>query len=142
MDHERFRDWFSHVDDLTTPQRAEVAAALSERPQGAASLAAIELGVDDERRCPHCGSGGAVSRGKARGLRRYRCKACGKTFGALTGTALSGLHHKERWLSFGESLAEGETIRGSAERCGIAPSTAHTHSAQKPCPQDSSARAS
>ena len=125
MDHERFRDWFSHVDDLTTPQRAEVAAALSERPQGAASLAAIELGVDDERRCPHCGSGGAVSRGKARGLRRYRCKACGKTFGALTGTALSGLHHKERWLSFGESLAEGETIRGSAERCGIAPSTAH-----------------
>ena len=125
MDHERFRDWFSHVDDLTAPQRAEVAAALSERPQGAASLAAIELGVDDERRCPHCGSGGAVSRGKARGLRRYRCKACGKTFGALTGTALSGLHHKERWLSFGESLAEGETIRGSAERCGIAPSTAH-----------------
>ena len=113
------------MDDLTAPQRAEVAAALSERPQGAASLAAIELGVDDERRCPHCGSGGAVSRGKARGLRRYRCKACGKTFGALTGTALSGLHHKERWLSFGESLAEGETIRGSAERCGIAPSTAH-----------------
>ena len=51
MDHERFRDWFSHVDDLTAPQRAEVAAALSERPQGAASLAAIELGVDDERRC-------------------------------------------------------------------------------------------
>ena len=74
MDHERFRDWFSHVDDLTAMPRAEVAAALSERPQGAASLAAIELGVDDERRCPHCGSGGAVSRGKARGLRRYRCK--------------------------------------------------------------------
>ena len=39
--------------------------------------------------------------------------------------ALSGLHHKERWLSFGESLAEGETIRGSTERCGIASSTAH-----------------
>ena len=125
MDHERFRDWFSHVDDLTAAQREEVAAALSGRPQGAASLATIELGVDEERRCAHCGSGGSVSRGKARGLRRYRCKACGKTFGALTGTALSGLHHKERWLSFGESLAEGETIRASAARCGIAPSTAH-----------------
>ena len=124
MDHERFRDWFSHVDDLTAPQRAEVAAALSERPQGAASLAAIELGVDDERRCPHCGSGGAVSRGKARGLRRYRCKACGKTFGALTGTALSGLHHKERWLSSRRVVGRrGDDT--SAERCGIAPSTAH-----------------
>ena len=124
MDHERFRDWFSHVDDLTAVQREEVAAALSGRAEGAASLAAIELGVDEERRCPHCGSGGAVSRGKARGLRRYRCKACGKTFGALTGTPLSGLHHKDRWLAFGASLAEGETIHESAGRCGIAPSTA------------------
>ena len=98
---------------------------LSEPSDGAASLAAIELGMDDERRCPHCGAGGAVSRGKARGLRRFRCKDCGKTFGALTGTALSGLHHKERWLGFGASLAEGETIKESAGRCGIAPGTAH-----------------
>ena len=110
---------------LTAAQRKEVAAVLSDPPEGAASLAAIELGVDDERRCPHCASAGAVSRGKARGLRRYRCKACGKTFGALTGTALSGLHHKERWLAFGASLGAGETIREAAERCGIAPSTAH-----------------
>ena len=125
MDHERFRDWFSRVDELTAAQRREVAAVLSEPSEGAASLAAIDLGVDDERRCPHCGAGGAVSRGKARGLRRFRCKDCGKTFGALTGTALSGLHHKERWLGFGASLAEGETVKESAERCGIAPSTAH-----------------
>ncbi len=73
----------------------------------------------------NCASAGAVSRGKARGLRRYRCKACGRTFGALTGTALSGLHYKERWLSFDEALAKGETIVESAERCGIAPSAAH-----------------
>ena len=130
MDHERFRDWFSRVDELTATQRKEVAAVLSDPPEGAASLAAIELGVDDERRCPHCDAGGAVSRGKARGLRRFRCKECGKTFGALTGTALSGLHHKERWLSFGASLAEGETIKESAERCGIAPSTARRQGPQ------------
>ncbi len=72
-------------------QRKAVAAVLSDPPEGAASLAAIELGVDDERRCRHCGAGGAVSRGMARGLRRVRCKAWGKRFGALTGTALSGL---------------------------------------------------
>ena len=66
-----------------------------------------------------------MSRGKARGLRRFWCKECGKTFGALTGAALSGLHHKERWLAFGASLGTGETIKESAERCGIAPSTAH-----------------
>ena len=120
MDHERFRDWFLRVDELTATQRKEVAAVLSDPPEGAAPLSAIELGVDDERRCPHCDAGGAVSRGKARGLRRFRCRACGKTFNALTGTALSGLHHK-----YGASLAEGETIKEAAERCRIAPSTAH-----------------
>jgi len=72
-----------------------------------------------------CGTGGAVSRGKARGLRRFQCKGCGKTFGAVTGTAVSGLHRKERWLAFGASLCEGETTKASAARCGIAPSTAH-----------------
>ncbi len=71
MDHERFRDWLSHVDELT--------AVLSDPSEGAASLAAIDLGVDDEQRCRHCGAGGAVSRGKARGLHRFPCKACGKT---------------------------------------------------------------
>ena len=69
-------------------------AVLSGRSEGAASKAAIELGVDEARRCPHCASEGAVSRGMAN---------------ALTGTPLSGLHHKERWLSFGASLAKGET---------------------------------
>ena len=60
----------------------------------------------------------------ARGLRRYQCKGCGRTFNALSGTPLSGLHHKERWLSFGASLAKGETVKASAARCDVAVSTA------------------
>ena len=67
---------------------------------------------------------GRFSRGMARGLRRYQCKGCGRTFNALSGTPLSGLHHKERWLSFGASLAEGETVKASAARCDVAVSTA------------------
>ena len=122
MDRARFRDWVSSIDELTATQRREAAAVLSGPPEGEASLAAIELGVGEERRCPHCGTGGAVSRGKSRGLRRYRCKSCGRTFGALTGTALSGLHRKERWLSFAASLgilhesvnrSAGERVRGA-----------------------------
>ena len=52
----------------------------------------------------------------ARGLRRYQCKGCGRTFNALTGTPLSGLHHKERWLSFGASLAKGGDGEGLRRR--------------------------
>ena len=109
---------------LTRAQRREALAVLSGRSEGEASKAAIELGVDEARRCPHCASEGAVSRGMARGLRRYQCKGCGRTFNALSGTPLSGLHHKERWLSFGASLAKGETVKASAARCDVAVSTA------------------
>jgi len=32
MDHERFRDWLSRVDELTAAQRKEVAAVPSDPP--------------------------------------------------------------------------------------------------------------
>ena len=124
MDVKGFQVWLSAARGLTRAQRREVLAVLSGRSEGAASKAAIELGVDEARRCPHCASEGAVSRGMARGLRRYQCKGCGRTFNALSGTPLSGLHHKERWLSFGASLAKGETVKASAARCDVAVSTA------------------
>ena len=124
MDVKGFQVWLSAARGLTRVQRREALAVLSGRSEGAASKAAIELGVDEARRCPHCASEGAVSRGMARGLRRYQCKGCGRTFNALSGTPLSGLHHKERWLSFGASLAKGETVKASAARCDVAVSTA------------------
>lgn len=119
MDHERFRDWLSRVDQSTAVQRNQVAAMLSDPPEGAASLAAIELGVDHERRCPHCGTGEAVSRGKSRGLRRFRCKECGKTLGAPTGTALSGLHHEERWLVLAPRLPRARKLRNLLSAAGL-----------------------
>ena len=86
-----FQVWLSAARGLTRAQRREALAVLSGRSEGEASKAAIELGVDEARRCPHCASEGAVSRGMARGLRRYQCKGCGRTFNALSGTPLSGL---------------------------------------------------
>ena len=101
MDVKCFQAWLSAASGLARAQRREALAVLSGRSEGEASKAAIELGVDEARRCPHCAREWAVSRGMARGLRRYQCKGCGRTFNALSGTPLSGLHHKERWLSFG-----------------------------------------
>ena len=122
MDGKGFQVWLSAARGLTRAQRREALAVLSGRSEGEASKAAIELGVDEARRCPHCASEGAVSRGMARGLRRYQCKGCGRTFNALSGTPLSGLHHKERWLSFGASLAKDVAVKavsgGGAERFG------------------------
>ena len=98
MDIRGFQVWLSAARGLTRAQRREALAVLSGRSEGEASKAAIELGVDEARRCPHCASEGAVSRGMARGLRRYQCKGCGRTFKQ----PLSGL---QQFLKFNLSMA-------------------------------------
>ena len=124
MERKEFQAWLSAVDTLSEAQKAAAVEILAGRPVGEASVAAIELGVDEDRCCPYCGTPGAVANGKARGMQRYLCRTCKRTFGALTGTRLSGLHRKEVWLTFGDCLADGDTVKASAERCGVAVSTA------------------
>lgn len=124
MDQRTYRELVASMDDLSEAQKANLLAVLSGDSGGAAALAVLEMAVGEDRRCPHCGQAGAVSRGMARGLKRYRCNACSKSFNALTGTPLSGLRHKQRWLDFGRALAEGDTVKQSAERCDVAVSTA------------------
>lgn len=124
MERKAFQVWLSAVDTLSDAQKSEAGENLAGRPAGEASMAAIELGVGEDRCCPHCGAPGAKANGKARGMQRYLCRACKRTFGALTGTKVSGLHRKEVWLIFGECLANGDTVKTSAERCGVAVSTA------------------
>ena len=86
MDHRQFQEWLSRIDQPGPAQRQQAEAGLSGGSEASASLAAIEDSVGEGRRCPHCGTPGAISRGKARGLRRYQCKGCRKTFNAATGT--------------------------------------------------------
>jgi transposase-like protein len=124
MEHGVFRAWLAEVDDLTVDQRLELEEVLAGQPPRMAVTAVIEASLGDERRCPHCGYGASVGCGKADGLQRFRCKGCGRSFNALTGTPLARLRKKERWLDFGRSLSEGETVVASAERCGVALSTA------------------
>ena len=49
--------------------------------------------------------------GSAHGLARFRCRACRRTFNALTGTSLARLRHKERWLTFGAALQNKSSVR-------------------------------
>ena len=116
MDYKRFQEFLLGIEQLSP--------AFPGASDMSASLAAVEASVGEDRQCPHCGTPGAVSRGKARGLRRYQCKGCKKTFNAATGTPLAGLHRKDRWLAFGTCLADGLTVRASAQRCGFAVNTA------------------
>ncbi len=124
MERKAFLSWLSEIDRLSEAQKAEAGELLAGRPAGEASVAAVETGVGEDRTCPHCGTHGAVANGKSRGLQRYLCQSCNRTFGAVTGTSVSGLHRKDLWLTFSECLADGDTVAVSANRCGVAVSTA------------------
>ena len=140
MDYKQFQEWLSGIDHLSPAQRQQTEAVFPGDTETSASLAAIEAAVGGDRQCPHCGTPRAISRGKARGLRRYQCKGCRKTFNAATGTPLSGLHRKDKWLAFGACLADGLTVRASAERCGLAVNTAFRWRHRFPAAKDLKAR--
>ena len=126
MDHTSFQHWMTNIEKLDSVQYQQAKAAFSGEFEEleVASLAAIEATIDDDRKCRHCGAPGAISRGKARGLRRYQCKTCNRTFNAATGTVLQGIHKKEKLLAYASCISEGCTIKDSAARCGMSIPTA------------------
>jgi transposase-like protein len=81
--------------------------------------------IGPERRCPRCKACGAVKRGTNDGLTRYRCKGCGRSFNALTGTPLSKLKLRGRWILFAQSAMRGETLKVAAANCDVHIETVH-----------------
>jgi transposase-like protein len=75
--------------------------------------------------CAHCGADEIVGWGRSHGLPRYRCKACGRTFNAATGTAMARLRKKDRWLDQAQAMIESVSLAKAAERCGVHPTTAY-----------------
>jgi transposase-like protein len=109
---------------LTRGQRQELADALKAKSNAEASIEVLESTGSQGRACPHCKSQRLVRNGMADGLQRYKCRTCGKTFNALTGTPLARLRHKSKWLEQTRAMADGLTVHRAAEALGVAPSTA------------------
>ena len=69
--------------------------------------------------CPRCHANHVIHWGQSRGVLRYRCKKCGRTFNQLHNTVLKGLRHKEQWVCYAQCLAEGASLRTAATACHI-----------------------
>src|SRR5918911_681162 len=107
------------VDRLSGEQRAALGRALASASGEPEAVRLLEQAFAAAPRCPHCGATGLQHWGRASGLRRYRCKACHKTFNALTGTSLARLRKKACWLRYGEALAAGMSLTKAAAHCGV-----------------------
>lgn len=74
--------------------------------------------------CPRCGHPHVVRWGATRGRPRWRCRGCRWTFNPRTGTPWSACKLGDRWLALAQCLEEGLTVRQTAVRAGVHPTTA------------------
>jgi len=115
---------WSLVERLTRAQRQELVDKLKGQAALAESIELVELASSAPRSCPRCNGERVVRNGMADGLQRYKCRGCGRSFNALTGTSLARLRHKDKWLEQTRALADGLTVHRAAKALSVAPSTA------------------
>jgi transposase-like protein len=114
MKAQDFRALVEQLGDLTRVQREALVEALSAKGSSAEVVALIETRFAASPTCGHCGEADFKPWGTASGLKRTMCKGCERTFNALTGTPLSGLRLREKWLGYARSLVEGVSLRKAA----------------------------
>jgi transposase-like protein len=119
MKAQDFRALVERLGDLSQVQRDALVEALSAKGAGEEVVAMIETRFAAAPACGHCGEADFKPWGSASGLKRYMCKACDRTFNALTGTPLAGLRLREKWLDYARSLVDGVSLRKAAERTDI-----------------------
>ena len=110
---------------LSSSQLKAVAVEMVALEARSGATALIEGRGTAGRSCPHCRSERIRRHGQANGLQRYRCGECRRTFNALSGTPLSGLHQREKWLGQAEALQDARPLRAVAQELGIHVGTAH-----------------
>jgi transposase-like protein len=115
----KFKRWIGGVNLLSEGQRRQLLTRL--RPAlGLDRLRdAIDAAIPSRLVCPGCGGERHHRHGRDRGLQRYRCRACGKTFTALTGTPLARLRHRGLWLDYLERMLDAQSVRAGAAALGV-----------------------
>lgn len=73
--------------------------------------------------CPHCKSIQINRHGKHKGVNRFYCKECTKTFTSFTGTSIHGIHKKNLWYKYIDLMLQGKSIRFCAEELNISTRT-------------------
>ena len=123
MQARQFEQFLDRLSSLTRRQRERLLALL----QSAAGLDRARDIIDRPEpaalACPRCQATHPYRHGHVHGLQRYRCRACSRTFNALSGTPLARLRHKARWLDYLDNMLESRSVRRSASEVGVASAT-------------------
>lgn len=120
MKQRKFKKIVEQVPELNHDQRLYLRNKIDHCSDLKEVCDLLESRIENNPRCPHCQSENFVKHGFRNDLIRYRCKACLKTFNALTNTPLARLRKKDLWMSYSQCLLESKTLRKSAKSVKIA----------------------
>ena len=124
MKKQRFSKFLAQLNDLTEAQRAALRGLLVKEQHEKSPADIIDEKFAGSPVCPKCHSGSIHKWGIVSGIQRYRCKDCGRSFNALTGTSMARLRKKELWLEYSKALADSLSLSKAADLCGIDRTTA------------------
>jgi transposase-like protein len=119
MKSREFQGLMEQLGELTPVQRTALMAALDGKGPANEAIALIEARFAAAPACGHCKSERFGGWGSASGLRRYKCKACKRTFNALTGTPLAQLHRRDAWLEYARAIVDRVSLRKAAARADV-----------------------
>ena len=115
MKASEFLELISEINQLDHHQRTVLVMALNQLTDELKVNELIETAFDSKGSCPHCSHTQIYRHGLVNGLQRYRCKACKKTFNALTRTPLAHLRHKDKWLDYLDGVTQSLTYKNQSE---------------------------
>ena len=122
MDGMRFRSLCANVDRLSLGQVRELRRKLRALDARREVLARIDARGQALECCIHCGASALVRWGSTRtGLQRLRCKACGRTFSAASGTVVARVRLPEKLQQVVADMFAPvpSSCRGLAARLGV-----------------------
>jgi len=118
MNDSVFSSYKNNINHLTDKQFLALKSKIKQLAYGKF----LATNIDESTKttsCKHCNSSDINKWGRRDNMQRYKCKDCKKTFNSLTGSPLSKLRMKEKWIIYAECLKSGLSIRKSASICGI-----------------------
>lgn len=120
MDGCTFEGFLGLLKFLSPRQLEKVRARIVRMSTRGRAADIIEDAAREYLACPECRGTRLYRHGKANGFQRYRCKACNRTFNALSGTPLAHLRLKTCWLDFLDCMFDpATTVRGAADSVGV-----------------------
>jgi transposase-like protein len=120
MDTRSFEGFLSLLKFLSPRQCEKVRTRLVRMASRDQAADIIEKVAHEYLACPDCGGKHIYRHGKVSGMQRYRCRACNRTFNALSGTPLAHLRLKSCWLDFLDCMLDpATTVRSAAASVGV-----------------------